>query len=101
MYFDDPKVITCLKSIALKISQGLDAVVIIVSSVLKFPKELEKFITILEMDYPDQKEIEQQITAFAKEQEVSIADALLEEMSMAFKGLTEFEIDNLLAAALA
>ena len=53
------------------------------------------------MDYPDQKEIEQQITAFAKEQEVSIADALLEEMSMAFKGLTEFEIDNLLAAALA
>ena len=101
LYFEDPKVITCLKSIALKISQGLDAVVIIVSSVLKFPKELEKFITIIEMDYPDQNEIKAQITAFANEQEVPVADALLEDMYMAFKGLTEFEIENLLAAALA
>ena len=101
LFFDDPKVITCLKSIALKISQGLDAVVIIVSSVLKFPKELEKFITILEMDYPAQDEIKAQITAFADEQGVTITDELLEDMSMAFKGLTEFEIENLLAAALA
>lgn len=101
LYFDDPKVITCLKSIALKISQGLDAVVIIVSSVLKFPKELEKFITILEMEYPDQNEIKAFITAFANEQGVSITEELLEDMSMYFKGLTEFEIENLLAAALA
>ena len=101
LYFDDPKVITCLKSIALKISQGLDAVVIIVSSVLKFPKELEKFITILEMDYPTQNEIKAQINTFADEQGVTITEELLEDMSMAFKGLTEFEIDNLLAAALA
>lgn len=87
LYFDDPTVISCLKTIALNISQGLDAVVIIVSSVLKFPKELEKFITIIEMDYPDQNEIKAQIAAFSKEQEASIADALIEEMSMAFKGL--------------
>ena len=101
LYFDDPTVINCLKAIALKISNGLDATVIIVSSILKFPKELEKFITILEMDYPDQNEIKEQIIAFANEQEVPIVDDLLEEMSMAFKGLTEFEIDNLLAAAFA
>lgn len=104
LYFEDPVVITCLKKIALNISKrndAIDAVVIIVSSVLKFPKELEKFITILEMDYPDQNEIKTQITAFAKEHDVPIAETLLEEMSMAFKGLTEFEIDNLLAAALA
>ena len=101
LYFDDPKVITCLKSIALKISQGLDAVVIIVSSVLKFPKELEKFITILEMEYPTQNEIKAQIKSFANDQGVTITEELLEDMSMAFKGLTEFEIDNILAAALA
>ena len=101
LYFDDPKVITCLKSIALKISQVLDAVVLIVSSVLKFPKELEKFITIIETDYPDQNEIKAQITAFANEQEVPVADALLEEMSLAFKGLTEFEIEQLLSQAYA
>lgn len=100
LYFEDPVVITCLKSIALKISQGLEASVIIISSVLKFPKELEKFITILEMDYPDQNEIKNQIINFANEQKVSIEDSLLEEMSVAFKGLTEFEIDNLLSLAL-
>ncbi len=100
LYFEDPTVITCLKSIALKISQGLDAVVIIVSSVLKFPKELEKFITVIEMDYPDQNEIKNQIIVFADDQGVTITNELLEDMSMAFKGLTEFEIDNLLAAAL-
>ncbi len=101
LYFDDPLVITCLKEIALKISceDGMDATVIIVSSQLKLPKELEKFITILEMDYPDQDEIRKQITAFADAQEISVSETLLEEMSMALKGLTEFEIDNLLASA--
>lgn len=101
LYFEDPTVITCLKTIALKIAQGLDAVVIIVSSVLKFPKELEKFLTIVEAEFPTQDEIRVQIREFANEQRVSIADELLEDMSMAFKGLTEFEIESLLAAALA
>lgn len=101
LYFDDPKVITYLKSIALKISQGLDAVVIIVSSILKFPKELEKFITILGMDYPTQDEIKTLIKAFADEHDATITEELLEDMSMYFKGLTEFEIEYLLAAALA
>ena len=104
LYMDDPVVITCLKEIALNISKSddaaLDSSVIIVSSQLKLPKELEKFITILEMDYPDQEEIKQQIHLFSDLQEVSISEALLEDMSMAFKGLTEFEIESLLASAL-
>ena len=100
LYFDDPVVITCLKKLALLIADTLDATIVIVSSVLKFPKELEKFITILEMEYPDQDEIKTHIKQFAAEQEVTISDILLEDMSMAFKGLTEFEIDNILAAAL-
>ena len=103
LYLDDPIVITSLKTIAMKITNdtnAMDSAVIIVSSVLKLPKELEKFITILEMDYPDQDEIKAQIRSFAKRQDTSISDTLLEEMSMAFKGLTEYEIDNLLASAL-
>lgn len=102
LYMDDPMVITCLKEIALKISMedGLDSSVIIVSSQLKLPKELEKFITILEMDYPEQDEIREQIRSFADSQGVSVSDTLLEDMSMAFKGLTEFEIESLLASAL-
>ena len=101
LFFDDPEVIVCLKDIAMQISSGFDASVVIVSSVLRLPKELEKFVTILEMDYPDQDEIKVQIRDFAKETDMTVSDALLEDFSMAFKGLTEFEIDNLLALALA
>lgn len=101
LYFDDPNVISALKNLAMKISEGLDATIIIVSPVTRIPKELEKFITILEVEYPTEAEISRQIKAFADEQEVDISNALLEEMSIAFKGLTEFEIENILASALA
>lgn len=101
LYFDDPDVISALKNLALKISEGLDATIVIVSPVTRIPKELEKFITILEIEYPTEAEISRQIKAFADEQEVDISEALLEEMSIAFKGLTEFEIENILASALA
>ncbi|MCM1315982.1 MAG: AAA family ATPase [Muribaculaceae bacterium] len=100
-YLEEQEVTALLKDIALQISQGLDTVVIIVSSIVKIPKELEKFITILELEYPTQDEIKSQIKRFSAEQEVPISDGLLEEMSMTFKGLTEFEIESLLAAALA
>ena len=100
LFWDDPKVVTCLKEIAIQISQRLDASVIIVSSVLKFPKELEKFITILEMDYPTEAEISEQIVKFAEEQKTDIDEKLREDMSQAFKGLTAFEIENILASAM-
>lgn len=103
LFFDDSTVISCLKTIALNITDKdnpIDSAVIIVSSIIKIPKELEKFITILEMDYPTQDEIKEQIKVFSRKQGVGITDELLEDMSMSFKGLTEFEIENLLAAAL-
>jgi len=100
-YLDDPEVTAILKDISLKISQGLDTSIIIISSMIKIPKELEKFITIVELEYLTQNEIKSQIKRFAEEQECPISDELLEDMSMAFKGLTEFEIESLLASALA
>lgn len=100
-YLEEQEVTALLKDIALQISQGLDSVVIIVSSIVKIPKELEKFITIVELEYPTQEEIKNQIRRFAEEQNTPISDNLLEEMSISFKGLTEFEIESLLASALA
>jgi len=100
-YLEEQEITAVLKDIALQISQGLDTVIIIVASIVKIPKELEKFITIVELEYPAQDEIKQQIKRFAEEQDAPISDELLEEMSMSFKGLTEFEIESLLASALA
>ena len=101
MYFDDPKVVACLKDLALKISNGLDTAIVLVSPILRIPKELEKFVTIMENEYPTQEEIVDIIKRFVTEYEITISSELLEDMSMAFKGLTEFEIENLLASALA
>lgn len=97
-YLEEPRIISKLKGMARMICQGVDANIIIVSSRLIIPKELEQFITILEMDYLSQSEIKKIILDFIKENELkSIKDELVDEFAMAFKGLTEFEINNLLA----
>ena len=96
-FLEEQEVTALLKDVALQISQGLDTVIVIVSSIVK----IEKFITIVELEYPTQDEIKKQIGRFSEEQDSPISDSLLEEMSISFKGLTEFEIESLLATALA
>ncbi len=102
-YLNEPSIVSKLKGIARMINQEADATVIIVSSVLVIPKDLEKFITILEMDYLDTDEIKEIIKEFMQEQSVSqkIEESLIEEFALAFKGLTEYEILNLLALSYA
>ena len=99
-YLEEPEVIALLKSICHKIENGLDTAIIIVSTVIKIPKELEKFTTILETDYLSENEIREQIRSFSDETGNVISEKLLEEMALAFKGLSEFEIENLLASAI-
>lgn len=101
-YLDNPKIISLLKYISLKITQGLDSCIIIVAPVVVLPKELEKFTTILELEYPTESEIKNQILNFIEENELNkISSSLLEEMSITLKGLTEYEIDSILRSAMA
>lgn len=97
-YLEEPRVVSKIKGLVRLINQGADATIIIVSSVLSVPKELEKFVTILELDYLEVDEIKQVIVNFIKENGLSmVKENLIEEFAVAFKGLTEFEIENLLA----
>lgn len=102
-YLDEPKIVSKIKGIARMINQGVDATIMIVSSILVIPKDLEKFITILEMDYLGTDEIKTVIRSFIQDNAVSqaVEDGLIEELASAFKGLTEFEIQNLLALSYA
>ena len=101
-YLDDSKIVSKIKGLARMINQGADATVIIVSTILVIPRELEKFITILEIDYLNNDEIKQIITAFIKDNGLgAVTESLIDELSVAFKGLTEFEIYNLLALSYA
>lgn len=97
-YFEDARIVSKIKGLARMINQGADATIIIVSNIVVIPKELEKFITILELDYLTSEEIKNVILKFIQENELDgIEDSLIEELATAFKGLTEFEINNLLA----
>lgn len=101
-YLESHQIVSKLKGIARLINQGAEATLLIVSSVLSIPKELEKYITVLELDYLTVDEIKEVIETFISENDLGSANAnLIEEMAVAFKGLTEFEIQNILALAYA
>ncbi len=101
-YLGEPHIVSKIKGLARLINQGVDATIIIVSNVLIIPKELEKYITIIEMDYLNHKEIKDIIKQFIDDQEINnVSESLIENLAVAFKGLSEFEIYNLLALSYA
>lgn len=102
IYLENPQIVSKIKGLARMINMGTDAAIIMIASTLVIPKELEKFITILEMDYLTTEEIRQVINNFIQETEIKgVKNNLIDEMAVAFKGLTEFEINNLLALSYA
>lgn len=101
-YLEEPEVISLLKQLVNKINLGADFSIIFLSPIVKIPKELEKFITIIEAEYMGYDAIRKEIVDFIEYQELpKVSDKLLDELAMAFKGLTKFEINNLLALAYA
>lgn len=101
-FFDNPRIISMLKDISHKILSGIEATIVIVSPILSIPRELEKYITVLEIGYLEDVEIEEVIKGFVCDYELpEIKQILLDEMVLAFKGLSEYEIKNILALAYA
>lgn len=98
------KVIAQLKELARRIRlkhDGIDAAIIIVSPTLHIPRELEKVITVLELGLPDEKEIREIIVNFLNENELdTVYSGLLDKMATAFKGLSEYEIEDLLTLSI-
>ena len=98
----DNEVVSLLKYICLKISQKLDATLIIVSSQFFLPPELEKYTIVLESDYPKQNEIKNHIKNFLERNYIdNIDESFLEELSVAMKGMCDIEIDSILSSAIA
>lgn len=91
-----------LKHLAEKILRGeLDCTIIILSSQLPIPIELEHYITLLTMDALSTDEIESIITTFCEEQDVpALSPKVIHILAEAFRGLPEYEIQSILALAL-
>lgn len=96
-FMDDPAVMARLKKMAERIRSGLlDATIVILSPILRIPKEIEKYITVIEMDYLTDSEIQDVIRNLAKANGKTIPERLIKEYANAFKGLSEFEIQNIM-----
>ena len=99
---ENEQIKAALKEAAIKINGGLDSCVVLISPVTKIPVELEKYITILESDYLGFEEIKGIVKRFINDNKIGpVSNALLDEISVALKGLSEYEINNFLALACA
>ena len=100
-YLEDPVIVSMLKHICLRIVEELSITILMVSPIVVIPKEIEKFITIIEPSFPTEKEIESLIDSFAQEQGLDVTTDMKEEMALALKGLTDFEVKSILRSAMA
>ncbi|NLK77584.1 MAG: AAA family ATPase [Clostridiales bacterium] len=100
-YLEDPKTVAMFKNACLKIEDGsLDTTFIFISEIVKVPRELEKYMTLLQEDFLDNDEIRQVIVEFLQSYSVGhLHEDLLEEIVIAFKGLSQLEIETILALA--
>ena len=67
--------------------------IIIVSSVLTLPVELEKYITVVELELPGRMDLEQVLLNVAKNTKVEIDDDLKKKLIDAALGMTVMEAD--------
>jgi len=100
-HLTNPKVLSLLKSIALKNIYDDDfyVTIFIISTKLVIPIELEKLITIYETPFPHQEEIIRIIKEFAEDIDIKIEENLIDELSLSLKGFSEFEIIQILNLA--
>lgn len=102
-FIEEPAIKTLLQLIAQRKLYDMDynTTVIIVSSVLKVPQELEKYVSYLEIPVPNDDEINQLIDEHV---EVNCYDNFKDEdrkkLMPSLKGMTSFEIDRMLDMAM-
>ncbi len=73
--------------------------VIIVSTLLTIPPELDKLITVFDMEYPSREKVEGIIKDYANSYMFDVDEATLKDLSLAFNGLSNFEICQILNLA--
>ena len=93
-FLEDPEVIILLKRYIKKINAGAKFNFVFISPVVKIPKELEKFITIIELEDMKEDEIKSLITK--KIGKTIVPDEYINTMATTLTGMTEFEINSLL-----
>lgn len=97
----NPSVISLLTRIAENQlnKDDYNATVFIISDILDIPKEIENYITIFDIPLPTDREIVDIINAYIKDLNVKVDQSVINEISISFKGLNEFQIKQILNLA--
>lgn len=97
----EPSVIAQLKAIALRTMQEEDywVPIIIVSTRLEIPSELEKLVTVFDIAYPSKDQIAGLLDDYSRCYKFNLTLSDKDELVLAFKGLSEFEIRQILNLA--
>ena len=98
----DPRIIALLKRISennLYNVQFHTTTVLIVSGIVKIPRELENYVTVFEIPLPEIEEIQTIITTFAADLQITVDQDTLNEIARSLKGLNEFQIRQILNLA--
>lgn len=99
-----PEITAQLKFLSEQIISGEldDTNIVIISPRANVPKALEHYVTMLAVNYLTPEEIKRIILDFCEKQnEPAPMEDFLRDLTLAFKGLPEFEIINILSLALA
>ena len=100
---DDPKIKTLLALFAQRklYDRNFDSTIIIIDSVRKVPDEIAKYVSYLDIEYPNDEEIEQLIKEHIKANDYSqFNEKDKKELMPSLKGLTAFDIDRMLDMAM-
>lgn len=73
--------------------------VFILSDVVAIPHELENYVTVVDYPLPDLKEIVTIVKTFAKDLEISVDESIVDTIALSLKGLTAFQITQILNLA--
>lgn len=104
-FIEEPKVKTLLALMSQRklYDRKYEKTIIIVSSVLKVPVEIEKYVSFLEIDLPDQAEIDQLIDQHIEVNKYDKSKFTAEDrdkLMPSLKGMSAFEIDRMLDMAM-
>lgn len=98
---NDPKVIALLKRIAENnlYNESYYTTVFIISEITVIPPELENYITVFDIPLPPTAEIQTIIKEYARDLEIEVDSDTVNDLAVSFKGLNEFQINQILNLA--
>ena len=97
---ESPAIVSRLRCIAERIvrSELEDCTVVLIAPLISIPRALEPYITLMNLDYLSQEKIKEHILDFVQSNYIQAPnEELLEQFAMHLRGLTETELDNILA----